>query len=339
MKALWHAMNGGFDISHQRSLTPLIHSKNLGSKWGLDHLWFKNETTGLSGSFKDRGALVAIRDAQRQGYQTIVTASSGNAGAAIAAHAAQAALHAVILVDPQVPSGKLRQIHAYGAEVRVIEGLFDQPSEQFIQMLKTLADSERAYLAFFWDPVNPVILQGFEVIAEEIVHQLGRVPDVVLFPTGGGDHLVAQGRAYLRLWHHGHIPHVPQLIAVQPEGSCPLVDAVAQELNFVPYRPNPRTAASGLRVAFSGDHALAMIQQSEGTEHHRHVAITVSEQAIAETQDVLARKEGLWIEASGVAALAAIPTLLHNGLLDPHACIVTPLTGAGWKDDRISYKS
>lgn len=316
-------------------MTPLVHSKRLGSQWGLDNLWLKNETASLSGSFKDRGALVAIRDAQHQGYKTIVTASSGNAGAAIAAHAARAGLHAVILVDPQVPLGKLRQIQAYGAEVRVIEGLFDQPSERFIQRLRALAKSERAYLAFFWEPVNPTILHGFELIAEEIVHQLGRAPDVVLIPTGGGDHLVAQGRAYLRLWHQGRISHVPQLIAVQPANSCPLVDAVVQGLNFVPYRANPQTMASGLRVAFSGDHALAMIQRSEGTKHRRHMAVTVSEKAIAEARDLLARQEGLWIEASGVAALAAIPDLLSGHLLDAHACIVSPLTGAGWKDDGI----
>lgn len=316
----------------QPPLTPLIHSEKLGVHWGLDNLWFKNETTGLSGSFKDRGAVVAVREAFQQGYTTIVTASSGNAGAAIAAHAARAGLNAIILVDPTVASGKLRQIHAYGAEVRMIEGLFDQPSEQFIVLLKQIAKTEQAYLAFFWEPVNPVILEGFELIAEEIVQQLGQSPDVVLIPTGGGDHLVAQGRAYLLLWRHGWTHHVPQLVAVQPENACPLVDAVAHHLNDVPFRPNPQTIASGLRVAFSGRHALELIQQSEGTTPHYHMAVTASEDAIAETTKRLAETEGLWIEPSGVAALAAIPDLLSQQLIDPKACIVAPLTGAGWKD-------
>lgn len=316
----------------QQWYTPLIRAHRLADWWGLESLWLKNESLGLSGSFKDRGAVVAVREAISKGYKKILTASSGNAGAATAARAAMYGVHAIVLVDPQAPTEKLRQIKAYGAEIKMIEGLFNQPSEQFVRTLKSIAVEEDAYLAFYWEPVNSAIIQGFEVIAEEIVCQLRIAPEVVLIPTGGGDHFVAQGRAYLRLWRQGVIDHVPQLIAVQPEGACPLVDAVKAGLHYIPYRANPTSIASGLRVAFSGQHALSLIKDSEGTGMHKHMAVTVTEDQIRETLRLLATLEGLWIEPSGVAALAAIPDLLEMGAFGPDALIVAPLTGAGWKD-------
>ena len=275
---------------------------------------------------------MAIRQALQQGYRTIITASSGNAGAATAAHASRVGIRAIILVDPDVPEGKLRQIQTYGAEVRMIDGLFNQPSESFIRTIQDIASQEHAYLAFYWEPVNQGIMQGFEVIAEEIVTQLRGAPDVVLIPTGGGDHIVAQGRAYLRLWRQGRITHVPQLIAVQPEGARLLVDAVNAGLDYVPYRPNPQTIASGLRVAFSGQHALELIQHSDHLGYSKNQAISVTEDEIREGVALLAQLEGLWIEPSGAAAVSAIPKLLRSGLLNPNAVIVAPLTGAGWKD-------
>lgn len=196
-------------------MTPLVSSRGLASHWDLSQLWLKNET--------------------------ILTASSGNAGAATAAFAARSGLRTVVLSDPAAPSFKLYQIRAYGAEVRLIDGLFNQPSESFIQTLKDMVSKEDAYLAFYWEPVSSAIVQGFEVIAEEIVSQLGSAPGAVLIPTGGGDHFVAQGRCYWRLWRQGKISRMPQLVAVQPAGACPLVDAVNGDLDHVPFQPNPTT--------------------------------------------------------------------------------------------------
>lgn len=279
-------------------MTPLERVPQLAQEWGLENLWVKNETLNLSGSFKDRGAIVAVREARHAGFKAIVTASSGNAGAAVAAHAARAGLQCTVVVGPHAPLQKLRQIRSYGAEIRTVEGLFDQPADSFIDQLWHIAKELDAYLAFFWEPVNPAIIQGFEVIAEEIVRQLGRAPDVVLIPTGGGDHLVAHARAYLRLWRTGVIDFVPQLIAVQPEGACPLIDALHHDWPEVRYRPNPETIASGLRVAFSGDHALHLMRHPEGTRRP-HVALTVSDDDIRRTQSLLGSREGLWIEPSG----------------------------------------
>ncbi len=314
------------------AMTPLIQSHRLADAWGLRSLWLKNETVGISGSFKDRGAIVAVRETLLLGYHKIMTASSGNAGAAIAAHAARCGLDAIVVVDSNAPPHKVQQIQVYGADVRVIPGLFNQPTTSFVQTLQELAQREEAYLAFFWEPVNSAIIQGFEVIAEEIVGQLKRAPDVVIIPTGGGDHLVAHGRAYLRLWRQHRISQVPQLIAVQPEGACPLVDAINKGDYYLQYRPNPRTIASGLRVAFSGQHALELIRTSYATSHRKHTAIAVSDRDLSDAQQLLARYEGLWVEPSGVAGLAAIPQLLDRGTILPTDVIVVPLTGAGWKD-------
>lgn len=286
-------------------MTPLIKAERLGRRLGLSQLYLKNETVGATGSFKDRGAPVAMRLARAGGYARVMTASSGNAGAAVAAHALTAGLEAIVLVDPHVPESKLAQIRAYGATVRFEAGLYDQPREQFITHLRAIAEQNDAYLAFFWEPVNADILEGMEVIAEEIIAQLGKAPDAVFIPTGGGDHLVAQARLYRRMWRQGRIGHVPQLVAVQPEGAMPLVEAFEQGWESVPYRGNPRTMASGLRVAFSGDHALKSLREGEGTvEGHPHKAIAVSERALADAVGQLLRDESLWIEPSGSAGLA-----------------------------------
>ena len=263
-------------------MTPLEHVERLGKRVGVDNLWVKNETVNLSGSFKDRGAAVAIREALSGGFKRVVTASSGNAGASIAAHAARAGLAATVLVDPAAPPAKLRQIRAYGADVMMVDGLFNQPSDIFIDQISRIARDMDAYLAFFWEPVNQGIIQGFEVIAEEIISQLGQAPDVVVIPTGGGDHLVAHARAYTRLWRRGVTALVPQLVAVQPEGASPLVDAFRNHSPNVGFRPNPTTVASGLRVAFSGDHALRVLRDTTGTRA-KHLAATVSDEDIKST--------------------------------------------------------
>lgn len=312
-------------------MTPLERVPRLGDEWGLKNLWVKNETLNLSGSFKDRGAIVAVREAIHAGFKGIMTASSGNAGAAVAAHAARAGLHCTVVADPKAPPEKIRQIRSYGAEIRMVPNLFDQPADAFVEQLQRIAQELDAYLAFFWEPVNPAIIQGFEVIAEEIVDQLGRAPDVVLIPTGGGDHLVAHARAYLRMWRVGQIDYVPQLVAVQPEEACPLVDALQNEWPEVRYRPEPRTIASGLRVAFTGAHALHLMRHPEGTRTP-HFARTVSDTEIRTAQALLATREGLWIEPSGAAGIAALPGLVASGDVDAAQVVVAVLTGAGWKD-------
>ncbi|NMP24981.1 pyridoxal-phosphate dependent enzyme [Sulfobacillus harzensis] len=312
-------------------MTPLQHAERLRIHFGLTHLWVKNETVSLSGSFKDRGAVVAIREALSGGFRRVVTASSGNAGAAIAAHAARAGLGATVLVDPAAPPAKLRQIRAYGADIMVVDGLFNQPSDTFIEQISRIARDMDAYLAFFWEPVNQAIIQGFEVIAEEIVSQLGQAPDVVIIPTGGGDHLVAHARAYIRLWRRGVTAFVPQLVAVQPEGASPLVDAVRNDSPKVEYRPNPTTVASGLRVAFSGNHALQVLRDATGTRA-KHLATTVSDADIQMAQTLLGTFEGLWMEPSGAAGVGALPSLVAGGEIATDATIVAVLTGAGWKD-------
>lgn len=240
-------------------------------------------------------------------------------------------LKAVVLVDPEAPSGKLRQIRAYGAEIEFVTGLFDQPTESFIRLLHERAVQQEAYLAFFWEPVNPAIIQGFEVIAEEMVAQLGRAPEVVVVPTGGGDHLVGQARAFLRMWRQGKTKRVPRMVAVQAMGACPLVEALEGGMSAVPFHPSPATVASGLRVAFSGNHALEVIRQSEGCrESHR--AIAVSDEEIRQAQARLGTAEGLWIEPSGAAGVAALPRLMADGLIQPDSTVVVALTGGGWKE-------
>jgi threonine synthase len=310
--------------------TPLIPSRRIGSTLGLKNLYFKNEGLNPSGAFKDRAGAVVAALALDAGASGVVSASSGNASSAIAAYCAAAGLKCVILMEPGNPPAKLRQTLATGAQVVLVEGVFAHGPDALAEFLSAVAAQANFYLGFVWAPINPYILEGIKTISYEIAARLPGAPDVVIAPVGGGDMFAAQWRGYQELQQSGVIDHMPRMIGVQSVNAPPLLEAVKSSAKSVATLPYARSKISGINVPFTGDHALQAIYQSGGT------AMGVTDEAVWTMQKRLAVDEGIWVEPAGAAPVAALATLMAQGLIRLDERIVCVVSGAGFKDATLA---
>ncbi|PJF40269.1 MAG: threonine synthase [Phototrophicales bacterium] len=310
--------------------TPLLKSKRIGTALGLDHLYFKNEGLNPSGAFKDRaGAMVAALAIDNQA-RGVICASSGNASSAVAAYCAAAGLDCIILMEPGNPVTKLRQTLATGARVIRVEGIFAHGPEALRDMLIDVAQRTNHYLGFIWAPVNPYILEGIKTIAYEIASQLNVVPDAVIAPVGGGDMFTAQWRGWCELHRAGVIDTLPRMIAVQSESAPPLLAAFRNEQSSVETLSYANSKVSGINVAFTGNHALAAVRESNG------YVVGVSDDEIFAMQRRIAVEEGIWIEPASAAPVAALHHLKEARQIESDSYIACIMSGAGFKDAKLA---
>lgn len=310
--------------------TPLLRAQRLGAQLGLERLWLKVEAGNPTGAFKDRAAALITALALEEGRRGVLGASSGNASSALAAYSAAAGLGCLILMEPGNPPPKLRQTLAAGAQVLPVEGIFSRGPQAAVDLLPRLAEELGYYLGFMWAPLNPLPLEGYKTIAYEVVHQLGRPPEAVITPVGGGDLLTGQWRGYGELAHLGVIPQPPPMIAVQAERAAPLLRAFRDGLEHVPTLERAESSVSGINVPYSGDHVLQAVRTSGGT------VSAVSDELTLQAQHRLAALEGLWVEPAGAVPVAALPRLLAEGFLKASDTVVCVLSGAGYKDPRLA---
>jgi threonine synthase len=289
----------------------------------------KREGLNPSGAFKDRPAALVAALAQDSSADGVITASSGNASAAIAAYCAAARLGCTVLLEPGNPPAKLRQTILSGARVIPVDGIFRRGPEAVSELILAVAAKARLYPAFVWAPVNPYILEGIKTISYEVVAQLGAAPDVVISPVGGGDMLAAQWRGYLELRRARVIQSLPRMIAVQSSSAPPLYRSFQAGATSVATLPEASSRISGINVPFSGDHALRAVYESGGL-----VAVLDDDQILA-MQSRMATEEGVWVEPVGAAAMAALEQLRDQGDVDPGDSIVCILSGAGFKDGEL----
>jgi threonine synthase len=310
--------------------TPLIPSRRIGPALGLNHLYFKHEGCNPTGAFKDRGASLVAALALEAGAKGVVTASSGNAGAAIAAYSAAAGLPCLLLLEPGAPPAKLRQALATGAKVLFVEGVFSHGPKASGDMILDLASALNYYPGFIWAPVNPYLLESMKTVSYEVVNQLCTSPEVLVSPVGGGDLLTGMWRGYLELKRAGMITHAPRMVGVQSISAPPLVEAFRKGLKRVETLPYANSKISGINVPFSGEHALQAIRDSEGT------VVGVSDDDAFEMQRRLAIEEGVWVEPAAVVSVTALRSLVEQRCIKPHEKIVCLLTGAGFKDSKLA---
>jgi threonine synthase len=304
-------------------LTPLVPLTGLARKWGLACAWVKDESQMPTGSFKARGMAVAVSRARELGVKRVAAPSAGNAGGALAIYAARAGLEAFVFMPEDVPRVNQIECDAAGARAFLVRGLITDCG------LLVRANASRMGwfdMSTLWEPYR---VEGKKTMGFEVAEQLGwELPDVVIYPTGGGTGLVGMWKAWQELERVGWIgPRRPRLVAVQAEGCAPIVRAFQNGAESATPWENAVTAASGLRVpAAIGDRLmLQALRESGGT------AVAVSEAEIAEAIRLLASAEGLFAAPEGAATVAGLGRLLDAGLVGRDERIVLFNTGSGLK--------
>lgn len=311
-------------VTLYEGFSPLIESRVAGNELGMEHLSFKDESYNPTASFKARGLAVAISRAKELGAREVCLPTAGNAGGAAAAYAARAGLKCHVFMPKDTPTPFAAECRAYGADVRMIDGFISDASLAMQQEMKEKGWFDVSTLK------EPYRVEGKKTILLELAQQLNWVlPDVMLFPTGGGTGIVGCWKACQELHELGwlHLPKMPRLIAVQAEGCAPIVRAFEQGLDHAPEWENPRTSALGLRVPKAiGDFlVLRAVRESKGT------AIAVSEADLAEASATLAEKEGLFAAPEAATGLAALKQLVHQSLVQKQENVVLLVTGSGLK--------
>lgn len=303
---------------------PMLKIPRVGKELGLSNLFVKDESKNPTGSFKARGLAAAVSKAKELGIKKVIIPTAGNAGGAMAAYAARANLKALIYMPKDTPRANIEESRMAGAEVVLVEGLISDAA-------KLAAEKSRAEgwfdLSTFKEPYR---LEGKKVMGYELAETFDwTLPDVIIYPTGGGTGLVGMWKAFEELEALGWLNNKrrPRMVSVQAEGCAPVVKAFEARASSCEFWPDAHTLASGLRVpkSFADKLILKILQESKGT------ALAVSDDAILEAQRKLGKLEGIFAAPEGAATLAALENLIQQKWVDPEEKIVLFNTGSGLK--------
>lgn len=299
--------------------TPFAAAHRLGTELGFSNLRIKNDSLNPSGSLKDRASHLVVAEAQRLGERLIVTASTGNAGSALAAVCAASGTRALIFVPESAPKAKLASMLLYGAEVARLRGTYDDAFRLSLQYTNTRGGLNRntAY--------HPLTIEGKKTAALEIYQQNGnRVPDAVVIPVGDGVIISGIYKGFRDLLRCNLIDRLPKLIGVQAESS----DSIHHYVTTGEYRnaASPATIADSISVATPSNAHMARraVTESGG------FTLTVTDEEILEAQSLLGRTTGIFAEPAAAATVAGLGKA--DNRLSPDASIVLLITGHGLKD-------
>ncbi len=304
--------------------TPLLKINTLGRKLGLRNLLVKEEGLNPTGSFKARGLSCAVSKAKELGVKKIVIPSAGNAGGALAAYAARAGLQALIYMPKNSPQSNIIESQITGATVELVDGLIDAAGKLAEQ--KVISDGW-FNLSTFKEPYR---VEGKKIMGYEIAENLGwKLPDVIIYPTGGGTGLIGMWKAFQELEQLGWLETrtMPRMIAVQSEGCAPVVKAFEAGQPTCDYWQGAQTIATGLCVPKS--FADRLILKDIGDSHG--IAMSVSDQEISLAQQHLAKTEGIFSCPEGAATVAALIKIVQQNLIEASEDIILFNTGSGLK--------
>jgi threonine synthase len=303
--------------------TPLFDAARLGANLGLSNLRIKDESLNPTQSFKARGMAVAVSMAKQFGLKKLAVPSAGNAAGAMAAYAARAGLEAHIFMPRDTPKANIIECRELGAHVTLIDGLITDCG----------AEVARRKAAEGWFDVStlkePYRVEGKKTLGYELAEQLDwQLPDVVLYPTGGGTGLVGMWKAFDEMERLGWIgPKRPRMFSVQASGCQPIVRAFAAGDKFAAEHVGAHTRAAGLRVPKAiGDFIMLDILGKSGGG-----AVAVTDDEMLASVREIGAAEGLFVAPEGAATLAGVKHLLKNGTVSPGESIVLFNTGAGIK--------
>ena len=303
-------------LSLGEGFTPLVRLTRLGKELGVADLYAKVEGANPTGSFKDRGMVVAVSKAVEEGASAIICASTGNTSASAAAYAAAAGIEAVVVLPRgQIALGKLVQALVAGARVVAIDGNFDQA----LAIVRALAEQDDHPVTLV-NSVNPHRIAGQRTAAFEICDQLGRAPDILAIPVGNAGNISAYWAGFRDYAAASRISRLPRMWGFQAAGAAPLVSGQRVD--------HPETVATAIRIGdpASGVQALAARDESGGV-----IEAVTDDEILAAYRD-LARIEGIFCEPSSAAGVAGLRAAAKAGRLEPESLIVCVLTGHGLKD-------
>jgi len=317
--------NSDHIISLGEGDAPLLQLSNFGNMLGLENLYLKDESFNPTGSFKARGIAAAISKAKELGITKVIIPTAGNAGGAMAAYAARAELKAHIFMPKDTPLANVEECKMAGADLTLVDGLISDAAG----MAGIKAREEGWFdLSTFKEPYRT---EGKKIMGYELAEFFDwRLPDVIVYPTGGGTGLVGMWKAFAELAELGWLEENsrrPRMVAVQAEGCAPVVKAYESRAKFCDFWLGASTIASGLRVpkSFADQLILRDIRDSNG------IAIAVSDDEILDAQRQLGAKEGIFSAPEGAATIAALMKMIERKMVKKEERIVCFNTGSGLK--------
>jgi len=299
--------------------TPLIMLERLSQEWGVE-LYVKVEGANPTGSFKDRGMVMAVAKAVEEGSKTVICASTGNTSAAAAAYAARAGINCIVVIpEGKISLGKLAQAMMYGAEIISIEGNFDEA----LKMVRNISKVEPITLV---NSVNPYRLEGQKTAAFEVCDQLGAAPELLAIPVGNAGNISAYWKGF-KEYNDKKETGLPRMFGFEAAGAAALVHNRVFE--------NPETIATAIRIGNPASWNLAVnaVEESHGQFDE------VSDEEIIAAYKKLASSEGVFAEPASCASLAGVYKSIQNGKIAKGTKIVAVLTGNGLKDPDTAINS
>jgi threonine synthase len=323
----YHEMLPVQDARHILSLgegfTPLVHAPRLGDALGLPRLYIKDESHNPTGSFKARGLCAAVSVAKELGIEKLAIPSAGNAAGAMAAYAARAAMEAFIFMPTDTPNANIREAELFGARVNLVKGLITDCA-------RAVSDNKERQGWFDLSTLKePYRIEGKKTLGYELAEQFDwELPDVVVYPTGGGTGMIGMWKAFQEMEALGWIGATrPRMVAVQSRGCAPIVRAFERNEESAEPWADAHTIASGLRVPSAiGDFLiLRAVRESNGT------AVAVQDGELVEAVELCGRLEGLFLCPEGAACIPALRALVARGWIGPEEIVVMFNTASGLK--------
>lgn len=303
--------------------TPLFPAKSLGKKLGCGKLYIKDEGVNPTGSFKARGLSAAVSKAKELGKHKLTMPSAGNAAGAMAAYCAKGGLSARVFMPKDAPEANKQECLLFGAQLTLVDGFISDAGK----LSREAAAKEGLFdVSTLQEPYRA---EGKKTMGYELAEQFKwKLPEVIVYPTGGGTGIVGMWKAFAEMQEMGWIDgRRPKMVCVQSEGCAPIVRAFQEGASYARPWENPSTIAAGIRVPGAiGDYLiLQALRESGGT------AITVSDGEILEALKEIASLEGILACPEGAATLAGLKKLLASGAISPDERIVLMNTGSGLK--------
>jgi threonine synthase len=310
-------------ISLGEGWTPLLEAKTLAAELGLRRLWIKDEAQNPTGSFKDRGLSLAVSRAKELGVKKAAIPSAGNAGGSFAAYAARAGIEAHVFMPRDTPRANQIEVAQYGAKLTLVDGLINDCGRLIAERKASEGWFDLSTLK------EPYRVEGKKTMGYEIAEQGNwRLPDVIIYPTGGGTGLIGMWKAFAELEELGWIGSArPRMVSVQASGCAPIVRAFNGNKAAAEPWQNAQTVASGLRVpqAVADFLILQALRDSGGT------ALSVSDDEMLQEIPRIGKAEGIFFCPEGAACVAALRHLIEDGWITPDDHVLVCNTASGLK--------